>query len=235
MKFRELQFRLLDLARRRIRNGAVTERGLARLSGLSQPHIHNSLKNIRALSLESTDRLMEALGLTIGDLLCASSGHSDPDAGLSFNPVPFLRARIGPGSQPAFDAFRGFLPVAPALAAGMILPVAGRLASDLVLPRACAAGDIVLLDQNPVPRACPLAGVWVTFDEVFGMRVRYARLVESRLFVFHEANFSEPAKWDAIPLKGRSIPDIVRARVVWIIREMDQEAPTPLDPAGGSH
>jgi hypothetical protein len=228
--FSELQSRLLEVARRRIRNGAVTERGLARLIGLSQPHIHNSLKGIRTLSLESTDRLMAALELTVTDLLGASPGRNEADAGLGFHAVPFLRARIGPGSQPVFDVFGGFLPVASSLAAKLVQPVAARLAPDLVLPAACAAGDVVLLDQNPAPRAQPLSGIWVTSDDAFGMRVRYVRLIASQLFVYHEANLADPAKWGVIRLDGRSIPDVVRARVVWIGRDMETAEPDAGDP-----
>jgi hypothetical protein len=227
VNFRDLQGRLLDLARRKIRNGVVTERGLARLSGLSQPHVHNAFSNIRTLSIESTDRVMAALNLTIGDLLGApvgAPGSQTGDADFTFAAIPFLRARIGPGSQPVFDQFRGLLPVASALVSGLVEPVAARLAPDLVLPRACAAGDVVLLDQNPASRARPLSGIWVVSDDSFGLRVRYARLIDSLLFVFHEANVSEPAKWGTVPLAGRNILDAVKARIVWISRELENEA-----------
>jgi hypothetical protein len=39
MYFLELQKRLVGMARQRIRAGLNTERGLARESGLSQPHV----------------------------------------------------------------------------------------------------------------------------------------------------------------------------------------------------
>jgi hypothetical protein len=221
VNFRGLQFSLLELVRRKIRNGVVTERGLARLSGLSQPHIHNTLGNIRTLSIESTDRIMTALNITVGDLLGAPAGHAEAD--FTFTAVPFLNARIGPGSQPVFDSFRGFLPVVSSLAAGLVLPVAARLAHDLVLPRSCAARDIVLLDQNPAARVRPLSGVWVISDDAFGMRVRYTRLIGSLLFVFHEANFADPVSWATIPLAGKNILDIVRARIVWIGRELEKD------------
>ena len=59
MYFQELQGRLIDIARERVHTGQLTERGLARLCGISRPHMHNVLKNIRALL--STKRARTAL------------------------------------------------------------------------------------------------------------------------------------------------------------------------------
>ena len=39
MYFQELQKKLVDLARERVRTGRVTERGLARMCAVSQPHM----------------------------------------------------------------------------------------------------------------------------------------------------------------------------------------------------
>jgi plasmid maintenance system antidote protein VapI len=66
--FEELQQRLARLVRARIGNGEFTERGLARMTGISQPQIHNFLKGARKLSPEFADRLMLCFGLGILDL-----------------------------------------------------------------------------------------------------------------------------------------------------------------------
>ena len=60
MGIEELYGRLIEVARQRVRAGQFTEVGLARLSGVSQPHMHNVLKNIRLLSPASASRLMRA-------------------------------------------------------------------------------------------------------------------------------------------------------------------------------
>jgi transcriptional regulator with XRE-family HTH domain len=67
--FQELRRRLTSYLGERVRSGEVTERGLARLTGISQPHIHNVLKGKRLLSLEGADTVLEALHLDILDLL----------------------------------------------------------------------------------------------------------------------------------------------------------------------
>jgi hypothetical protein len=67
--FDRLQQRLIDRVREQVRNGAVTERGLARRTNLSQPHLHNVLKGKRFLSLAATDTVLRELNLDVLDLL----------------------------------------------------------------------------------------------------------------------------------------------------------------------
>lgn len=66
--FEDLQCRLAGFVRIRINNGEFTERGLARVAGISQPQIHNFLKGTRRLSPEFADRLMCRLRIGILDL-----------------------------------------------------------------------------------------------------------------------------------------------------------------------
>ncbi|HWB86134.1 MAG TPA: helix-turn-helix transcriptional regulator [Bryobacteraceae bacterium] len=69
MDFRQLQDRLIANLRERVRSGELTERGLARLTGISQPHIHNVLKGIRLLSMETADQILQGLDMELLDLI----------------------------------------------------------------------------------------------------------------------------------------------------------------------
>ena len=69
MNFREQQRRLIAHLRALIRSGDATERGLARLTGVSQPHMHNVLKGKRLLSLEMADRVLAQLHLDLLDFI----------------------------------------------------------------------------------------------------------------------------------------------------------------------
>jgi plasmid maintenance system antidote protein VapI len=69
ISFEAVQARLLDLTNTRIRNGEYTERGLARILGISQPQLHNVLKGARKLHLALADQLLIKFGLTLLDLL----------------------------------------------------------------------------------------------------------------------------------------------------------------------
>jgi plasmid maintenance system antidote protein VapI len=67
--FGALQARLIAFVNMRIQNGEYTERGLARLLGISQPQIHHVLKGTRRLQPEFADRVMARFGVTVLDLL----------------------------------------------------------------------------------------------------------------------------------------------------------------------
>jgi hypothetical protein len=69
MNFRDLHRRLADYIAMKVRGGEITERGLARRTGISQPHMHNVLKGKRFFSLQSADTVLRELGLTIFDLI----------------------------------------------------------------------------------------------------------------------------------------------------------------------
>ena len=91
MNFDELLKRLLTVLRNRVQNGELTERGLARLTGISQPHIHNVLKGKRILSLRAADRIIRKTQLRVLDLIeegepggrfCGGCRRVEPSKGL---------------------------------------------------------------------------------------------------------------------------------------------------------
>jgi hypothetical protein len=67
--FEVLQLRLLAVVKLRINNGEYTERGLARILGISQPQIHNVLKGLRRLQPELADRILCKFAITVLDLI----------------------------------------------------------------------------------------------------------------------------------------------------------------------
>jgi transcriptional regulator with XRE-family HTH domain len=70
--FEWLRLRLILNLRERVRSGEITERRLARVTGVSQPHLHNVLSGKRLLSIEMADQILHQLHLELLDLL-------DPD------------------------------------------------------------------------------------------------------------------------------------------------------------
>ena len=69
MTFYDLHQLLLEELRQQVRSGAATERGLARVSGVSQPHLHNVLKGKRQLSLRSADGVLHRLQIDLLQLI----------------------------------------------------------------------------------------------------------------------------------------------------------------------
>ena len=69
LTFKRLHTALIALVNSRIRNGDYTERGLARILGVSQPQIHNVLKGARKLTSELGDRILLRLSINMLELL----------------------------------------------------------------------------------------------------------------------------------------------------------------------
>ena len=69
MTFYDLRRRLVSSLRERVRSGEITERGLARMTGVSQPHLHNVLKEKRLLSLDMADAILRGLNMDVLDLI----------------------------------------------------------------------------------------------------------------------------------------------------------------------
>jgi transcriptional regulator with XRE-family HTH domain len=69
MDFQRLQSRLIANLRERVRSGEITERSLARVTGVSQPHLHNVLKGKRLLSAGKADQILRHLHLDLADLM----------------------------------------------------------------------------------------------------------------------------------------------------------------------
>jgi plasmid maintenance system antidote protein VapI len=69
VNFREQQRRLIAHLHELVRSGDATERGLARLTGVSQPHMHNVLKGKRLFSLDMADQVLAQLHLDLLDFV----------------------------------------------------------------------------------------------------------------------------------------------------------------------
>lgn len=69
MTLGDIQRRFVAILRRRISSGELTERALARMVGVSQPHMHNVLKGKRSFSVAMTDDIMHQLRLDVLDLV----------------------------------------------------------------------------------------------------------------------------------------------------------------------
>jgi transcriptional regulator with XRE-family HTH domain len=69
MDFQELERRFLEHLRQRVRGGELSERHLARITGVSQPHIHNVLKGKRTLSPDTADLILHILQLDLLDFI----------------------------------------------------------------------------------------------------------------------------------------------------------------------
>lgn len=167
---------------------------------------------------------MDALGLTLPELMW----RAPDDGNGSVRIIPMLRNRIGPGMDTSLTVYRGYMPFATRIVERLVDPVVAQLGPDLVLPSAVSANDLILLDQNPEIRERPRGDSCWVVAEATGLRVRYVKWGGTRVYLANESTVRDPKLWDAIPLHGQGVAAIVKARIVWIGRELaDLQGQTP--------
>jgi hypothetical protein len=207
--FQLLQIRLLAEIRARIRNGEMTERSLARITGISQPHIHNVLKGARTLSVGRCDRILERLRINLADLIPACEGGS-----CGCRTVQLLDGYIGPGHvyPRAADGTRYAFPASAVAALGD--PVAARLAPDPHGPPAFEDGGTILLDRAVERYFESDCDGYFTLDlsgtSTIGL-VRPGR----RLFLWDCTT-----GWESALLPDRNPLEVIRGRVSLLVRQV---------------
>jgi hypothetical protein len=216
MMFTEVRSSLVAVLRSRVRNGELTERGLAKLVGVSQPHIHNVLKGARALSPELSDQILQHLRLSLLDLIerdyiKAYLNFDGPGGGYVY--VPVLRGNIGPACPwPTEAVLTERMPFHASQVASIDNPVAVRLAEDARMLNTFSAGDVALLDQSHRARSNIEPAAYYVVKCGSGGVVRRLQLSENTLYLIPEDARKHPPGWHRIALNGRQLTHFIRAR-----------------------
>lgn len=223
MDFQELQARLVAALKARLHNGELTERRLARLAGISQPHMHNVLKGARILSPDAADRVLKCLRLSVLDLITVPELHQAgcpqcPKHG-AYRGVPILEGWLGPGLPlPTATGPEYRCPFPTLLVTSLTDPVVARLTADARMTAVVRHNDLVLLDRSHHSRSrLDGEGLYVVNRHGEGL-IRRLRMEGRRVFLGTEAGLGRPCEWEEIVLENSHVMDIVRARVVWIGR-----------------
>jgi transcriptional regulator with XRE-family HTH domain len=88
----QLEESMRKIIRQRIDAGVLSGTVLARQTGFQQAHISNFLNRRRGLSVEGFDRMLEALGISVTDLVAPAA--STGDASREYDDVPIIDAAI---------------------------------------------------------------------------------------------------------------------------------------------
>jgi hypothetical protein len=216
MLFSDARSSLVAVLRARVRNGELTERGLARLVGVSQPHIHNVLKGVRLLSPELSDQILQHLRISLLDLIAreqieAHLNFAAPLGGYVY--VPVLKGSIGPGSPWPTEVMENErLPFAPSHVPRIANPVAARLADDARMSSLFSAGDVALLDQSHPARTEIDPAAYYVVKSGGGGVVRRIHMSGATLYLISEDCQTHPSGWQRLQLENRSLTHYVRAR-----------------------
>ncbi len=215
-RFEDASQQLLRVVRERIRAGDASERGLAKLTGLSQPHVHNVLAGKRGLGLGVADRLMAILGTSLEELL---PGQTLPEREL---PLPWLqgpigggrafpRTTIGPPGQ-FFDRAR---------AAQLQEPCLGRVAEEETAMRpTLEPGDDILLDCGRRVRRRPRNGAIYVIEWQGRSYLCHCHATAGALITLVESPTRTPPP-ARIGLSERGMEEIVRGEIVWYGRMLN--------------
>lgn len=216
MLFSDVRSSLIAELRARVRNGEITERGLAKLVGVSQPHIHNVLKGARLLSAELSDQILQHLRISLLDLIEREriEQHLNFAAALGeYVYIPVLKGMIGPGFPwPAEVSASERLPFRYSQVSLAFNPVAVRLAEDARMAGVFAAGDVALLDQSDGARTEIDASGFYVVKSGSGGIIRKIQVSGDDLFLIAEDTLVHPSGWQRVPLESRSLTQHIRAR-----------------------
>jgi transcriptional regulator with XRE-family HTH domain len=96
----QLEESMRKIIRQRIDAGVLSGTVLARQTGFQQAHISNFLNRRRGLSVEGFDRMLEALGISVTDLIVPAASIGDTSR--EYDDVPIIEAAIA--HRPDFAA-----------------------------------------------------------------------------------------------------------------------------------
>lgn len=224
MDFRLLQMRLVSHIRGRVRNGEISERSLARLTGISQPHIHNVLKGSRSLSPDMADQILHRLRIDLADLLTAGDGGAarrmrpsqEPAEPGACRTVALLDGWIGREYPYPQAVGRERYPFPAADVDRLESPVAARFAPDPLRAPIFAGPGVVLLDRSERIRLGPDEEGYFALDLSGGGTIGLVRRATRHLYLW----VCLAGAWQSIPLPDRDPLDVIQGRVSLVVRHL---------------
>jgi transcriptional regulator with XRE-family HTH domain len=229
LTFQDAQQRLLAYVWDRIHNGELTERGFARMIGISQPHAHNVLKGVRNLSIEISDFILKIFHISLLDLAPLEELESNLKRRKALEPVlelPFLDTRVGPGFPwPARIDWNQRLPAPFQAAAPPPGLVVARLAKDPHMHPTLSRFDIAILDTSPRHRADPSPEGLYAVQRGGEALIRRLRPGARCYYLVTDTTLQSPQQWEQLSISSSELPEFVKARVLWLGREKDRDLP----------
>jgi hypothetical protein len=210
-----MQHRLLEALRERVQNGQLTERGVARSAGISQPHVHNVLKGVRNLSSESIDLIFRCLDCSVLDL-CTVVELQDHLERLCAVPqptfdLPFVSSPIGPGQPwPTGVDWQDRNPVPCVVGAMGQQLVLARLWPDIDMEASTLNKNIAILDLSEINTY--YSDILYVVDRGHDAVLRSIRPGFEKVYLVADTDADCPERWEAL-LTPFGPTTVIRARV----------------------
>jgi transcriptional regulator with XRE-family HTH domain len=223
MKFVEVQTRLLSRIRNLIHNGELTERGFARISGISQPHIHKVLKGARTLSTERFDLLLTSLHWSLLDLFQEAELRNHLASSVrpkaAHTELPLEQKALGPGARwsPASGRLEEHFPVPCSLLRRGSPVVAVRLSHDPSMWQTLGNCNVAALElAHPWPLQ---AGSLYAVDRGADTVLRRVRRGAACLYLISDEDADQPRQWEVVSALDSVGRPAIHGRVVWLSEE----------------
>jgi hypothetical protein len=155
------------------------------------------------------------LRLSVFDLIEQESfaARARSEEAAAYEYVPVLCGSLGPSCPwPTEISNTDRLPFLSSQTAGIPRPVAVRLAEDIRMLETFSAGDFALLDQSHRARTeLEPNGHYVVRMAGAGV-LRRLHMGSGALFLIPDDSHLRPSAWQRVPLDGKSLAQVVRAR-----------------------
>ncbi len=228
--FEKLLQRLIQRLAALLTNGEYTERGLARLVGISQPHLHHILSGKRALTPHVADAILASLGWGLGELIPSE----DLDQILLSRRsqvrkkarIPVLAGPIGPSySFPDTSHVAEWVFTQSPVCEGMRRLFLAPLEPDPSVPFARRPGVFALVAEDEELRLRHLPEAWYVLRWGGAGLVRRIRVDAGSLALLGQKALEQEGAPETISLTGQSLLSVVRGRLIWAGPD-----PRPFDP-----
>jgi hypothetical protein len=217
MNFNSLQTRLVETLREMVQSGQATERGLAKKTGISQPHIHNVLKGLRYFSMEVSDQILSRLQISVEDL--APAGLETCPKQLQL--IPMLYPELGPNCTHFPDVSATWFRVPYSVVTSTDQKYAARLGPDPGMPDSFRRGDVVVLDRDRAACACPRHGESYVVETGKSILVRAISIDPDNQMIHCSRENADSMPFQIGKLGDARIPEVLRARVLWLGRTLE--------------
>lgn len=233
-----------DLAQRFVRDlaklihsGAVTERRLAGIVGVSQPHLHNVVNGLRKLTPTVADLIMDRLDWSLLDLVESAEAQSllnRRQASLAHGrEIPLSRAGLGIGFAFPGEEYTE-ITVPNSWLARAEIPVAVAASADSAMEWTYTAGDILLVDRAHSART-PIHD-----DALYVVRwnsqsvARWLRFGNRGLYLVTDTDWAEPLRWPLLMASARQRLEIVEGKIIAVARRPDDTFLRPVPPSASN-
>lgn len=227
MRFLEIQARLMSRICHLVHNGQLTERGFARISGISQPHIHKVLKGTRTLSTARFDLLLKSLNCSVLDLFQDEELRIHLAGGTGWQPactaLPLRSTTLGPGQPWPADENSQETYSVPWVRPGDTRLALVRLKPDPSMQISLRNRSVAALEliSHPEIQAESLYAVDRGRDTV----LRGVRRGADKLYLLSDENRNDPLRWETVPTAHSDGRSAIRGKVIWLNDDPPRKPP----------